>query len=328
MTRIPAGRMAWAAITLLVLGFLTACASTPDDGHLAGHELRDLQAAAHHSIDTSRPVLAIALGGGGLRGYAHIGVLQALEDAGIQPNLVVGTSIGAVVGAAYASGVAPAQLWNLATAAPMFSLADVTLTGPGFIKGQALARWTNELVGQMPIERFPKRFAAVASDLQRATPIVITSGNAGQAARASAAIPGVFLPVKYSDGELVDGGVTSLVPVQTARALGADIVIAVDVYCHGAKYPSTSVLSVWLRVSQTQSCLLAKAELAGADVVIAPPVFPPALNDAAAREQARRLGYAAASEAVPALRAVLHRLAGDSERVNSDASMREVSPAH
>jgi NTE family protein len=113
----------------------------------------------------------------------------------------------------------------------------------------------------------------------------------------------VFLPVKYSDGELVDGGVTSLVPVQTARALGADIVVAVDIYCHGVRYPSTSVLSVWLRVSQTQSCLLAKGELAGADVVIAPPVSLPALNDAAAREQARRLGYAAASEAVPALRA-------------------------
>ncbi|TXT39232.1 MAG: NTE family protein [Comamonadaceae bacterium] len=328
VTRIPAGRMAWAAITLLTLGFLTACAATPDDERPAGHELRDLQAAAHHSDGASRPVLAIALGGGGLRGYAHIGVLQALEDAGIQPNLVVGTSIGAIVGAAYASGVAPAQLWNLATAAPMFSLADLTLTGPGFVKGQALARWTNELVGQQPIERFSKRFAAVASDLQRAMPIAITSGNAGQAARASAAIPGVFLPVKYSDGELVDGGITSLVPVQTARALGADIVIAVDIYCHGARYPSTSVLSAWLRVSQTQSCLLAKAELAGADVVIATPVSPPALNDAAAREQARRLGYAAASEAVPALRAALRRFAGDSEHVNSDASMREVSPVH
>lgn len=224
MTPIPARRMAWAAITLLVLGFLTACAATPDDARPEGHELRDLQAAGRHSDGALRPALAIAPGGG-LRGYAHIGVLQALEDAGIRPSIAVGTPIGAIAGAAYASGVAPGQLWNLAAAAPVFSLADVTLTGPGFVKGEALARWTNELVGQLPIERFPKRFAAVASDLQRATPVAITSGNAGQAARASAAIPGVFLPVKYSDGELVDGGVTSLVPVQTARALGADIVI-------------------------------------------------------------------------------------------------------
>lgn len=205
-------------------------------------------------------------------------------------------------------------------AAPLFSLADVTLSGPGFVKGEALARWTNELVGHLPIERFPRRFAAVATNLERATSVVITSGNAGQAARASAAIPGVFLPVKYSDGELVDGGVTSLVPIRTARALGADIVIGVDIYCQGTRYPPSSVLSVWLRVSQTQSCLLASYELTGADIVIAPSVSPPALNDAAARDEARRIGYAAISEALPALKAALQRRASEDERVDVPAS--------
>lgn len=298
-------RAASLVATLLLLG-LTACATTPGDTRLAGQELRDVQPAVRYGDSAPRPVVAIALGGGGLRGYAHIGVLQALEDGGIHPDIVVGTSIGAIVGAAYASGASPARLWTLATTAPVLSLADVTLMGPGFIKGDALARWTNELVGGLPIERFPKQFAAVASDLERSAPIVITSGDAGQAARASAAIPGIFLPVKYADGELVDGGVTSLVPVQAARALGADIVIGVDIYCHGARYGSGSALSVMLRVSQTQSCLLANAELASADVVIAPPVSPAAINDAASRERLRRLGYAAASEALPALRAALH----------------------
>lgn len=202
MTRDLAERVAWVAIALLVLGLLTACASTPSNMHLVGHELHDLESAQRRSDPASRPVLGIALGGGGLRGYAHIGVLQALEDAGIHPDVVVGTSIGAIVGATYASGASPSRLWTQATTAPLFSLVDVTFFGPGFLKGEALASWTNELVGHLPIERFPTRFAAVASNLERSTSIVITSGNAGQAARASAAIPGVFLPVKYIDGEL------------------------------------------------------------------------------------------------------------------------------
>jgi NTE family protein len=327
VTGILARRAASFAARFLFLGILAACATAPGDTRLVGHELRDVQAGVRFGGSKPRPVVAIALGGGGLRGYAHIGVIQALEDNGIHPDIVVGTSIGAIVGAAYASGASPSRLWTLATTAPVLSLADVTLMGPGFIKGDALARWTNELVGGLPIERFPKRFAAVASDLERSACVVITSGDAGQAARASAAIPGIFQPVKYADGELVDGGVTSLVPVRAARALGADIVIGVDIYCHGARYASSSALSVMLRVSQTQSCLLANAELAGADVVIAPFVFPAAINDAASREQVRRLGYVAANEALPALRAALHRQASDGARASADGSAREGSAA-
>lgn len=300
---------------LLAAGLLTACAGTPDgaptfdgswlvDGKLqarTGSEQVSAQRVAH------RPVLALALGGGGLRGYAHIGVLQALDEAGIHPDLVVGTSIGAIVGAAYASGTSPNALWKKATTAPVLSLADVTLRGPGFVKGEALARWANELVGQQPIERFPIRFAAVASDFDRVLPFVITRGDAGQAARASAAIPGVFLPVRAADTEFVDGGVTSLVPIRAARALGADVVIGIDIYCHGPRYASSSVFSMWLKVTQTQSCLIAQDELATADLLIAPPIAPAGIDDAAGREAARKLGYEAAREALPALRAILAR---------------------
>jgi NTE family protein len=270
------------------------------DGHLP----TKLAATARQS---TAPRLAIALGGGGLRGYAHIGVLQALEEAGIHPTLVVGTSIGSIIGGAYAAGTPPDQLWRQAESIKMSSLFDVTLSGPGFVKGDALARWANTLVGQKSIEDFPVRFAAVATDIDRSLPYVITQGDAGQALRASAAIPGVFLPVQSAGHVFVDGGIVSLVPVYAARALGADVVVAVDIYCHGPQYPSSSMVSMWLRVAQAQSCILSRPEAASADVLIAPAITPAAADDAVGREEARRRGYDATIAALPLLQAVLRR---------------------
>lgn len=312
---------------LFAVSFLAACAGTPD--RTAGFEgawLMDgaLQAQPASPVSKERsasPRIALVLGGGGLRGYAHIGVLQALSQAGIHPDLVVGTSIGSIVGAAYASGASPDQLWQQASSMRVTSLADVTLHGPGFVKGEALARWANTLVGQQLIERFPVQFAAVATDIERSLPYVISRGDAGEALRASAAIPGVFLPVQFSGHVLVDGGVTSLVPVYAARALGADVVIAVDIYCHGPQYPSNSAVSMLLRVSQVQSCLLSRPEAASADLLIAPAIAPAGVDDAEGRETARRLGYEAAVAALPALQAALLRYGTvDEARTGSSGS--------
>ncbi|WCM92309.1 patatin-like phospholipase family protein [Acidovorax sp. NCPPB 2350] len=297
---------------LLLAGLLAACAGVPEPAQrgFEGGRLVDgaLQAPAALPLVPSpavRPRVALVLGGGGLRGFAHIGVLQALEEAGIRPDLVVGTSIGAIIGAAYASGRTPGQLWQQASTLRVRSLADVTLSGPGFVKGEALARWADGLVGGQAIERFPVRFAAVATDLDHSRPYVITQGDAGQALRASAAIPGVFLPVQANGLTLVDGGVAALVPVRAARALGADVVIAVDIYCHGPRYPSNSSVSMWLRVSQAQSCLLSGPETSSADVLIAPAIALTGVNDAEGRETARRLGYEAAAAQLPELWSVL-----------------------
>jgi NTE family protein len=230
-----------------------------------------------------------------------------LEEAGIHPSLVVGTSIGSIIGAAYAAGTTPDQLWRQAESLRMNTLLDVTLRGPGFVKGDALARWANTLVGQKPIEDFPVRFAAVATDIDRSLPYVITQGDAGQALRASAAIPGVFLPVQSDGHVFVDGGVVALVPVYAARALGADVVIAVDIYCHGPQYPSSSMVSMWLRVAQAQSCMLSRPEAASADVLIAPAITPATADDPGSREDARRRGYAATVAALPMLQSALRR---------------------
>jgi NTE family protein len=298
-------------LLLLTVVLLAACAGTPERGEalkgawLVAGGLSTQPVAAVSERQATSPRVALALGGGGLRGYAHIGVLQALEEAGIRPDLVVGTSIGAIIGAAYASGISPDQLWQLVNSMRVTSLVDVTLHGPGFVKGAALARWVNTLVGYQPIERFPVQFAAVATDIDRSLPYVIAQGDAGEAVLASAAIPGVFLPVQSGGHVLVDGGVASLVPVRAARALGADVVIAVDIYCKGPRYPSKSAISMWLRVSQTQSCLLSEPETASADVLIAPAITSAGLDDAAGREAARQQGYKAAVAALPSLSAAL-----------------------
>jgi len=298
---------------LVAASLLAACAGTPeratgfDGAWLVDGSLQAQPAAPASRRDAVPPKVAVVLGGGGLRGYAHIGVLQALNEAGIHPDLVVGTSIGSIIGAAYASGISPDQLWQQANSMRVGSLADVTFSGPGFVKGEALARWANLLVRQKPIEDFPVQFAAVTTDIERALPYVITRGDAGQALRASAAIPGVFLPVQSAGHAFVDGGVVSLVPVHAARALGADVVVAVDIYCHGPRYPSNSAVSMWLKVSQTQSCLLSNPEAASADVLIAPAIVPAGVDDPQGRETARRRGYEAATAALPALRAVLRK---------------------
>lgn len=310
-------KLSWRCVlsALLCALLATSCAGpastseTVRDNGLRGTTLEEMRTETDRTTDPlrRRPVVALVLGGGGLRGYAHIGVLQALEEIGFDPDIVVGTSIGAIVGAPYAAGASPGELWTCAEDTRVYSLADLTATGTGFVKGEALARWVDSLVASKPIERFPRRFAAVATDLERSIPVILTLGDAGEVARASASIPGVFVPIRYRDSVLVDGGVTSVVPVRVARAMGADIVVAVDIYCHSPRYPATSIMSIVLRTMQAQSCLIAQNELAEADVLIAPAVSPAGAQDAAGRERVRQAGYDAAKSAAPQLEALLRQ---------------------
>jgi NTE family protein len=249
----------------------------------------------------SRPTIALALGGGGLRGYAHVGVLRALEEAGIRPDIVVGTSAGALVGAAYASGLTPDEIEAAAFTVKVSSLIDWTLSSSGLMRGDHLASWVDKMTAGTPIERFPVRFGAVATDLQSGRAVLIDRGSAGSAIRASAAVPGVTVPVAYNAGHLVDGGVASLVPVRFARAMGADIVIAVDIYCNGPRAEGVGVTKVMSRVMQTQSCLIATPEMAEADVLIAPAVKVPGMSANEEKRLTVRAGYEAARAALTRL---------------------------
>lgn len=176
-----------------------------------------------------KPRIGLALGGGSARGWAHVGVIRALEQAGIRPDLVCGTSIGALVGAAYASGeLERFEQWVLGMGIKeVISLLDVGLSG-GVIKGERLMDFFRRNVADRPVEDLPLPFGAVATALDTGTEVWLRSGSTLQAVRASIALPGLFPPVQRDGQILVDGGLVNPVPVSLARAMGAEIVIAVD----------------------------------------------------------------------------------------------------
>jgi NTE family protein len=178
---------------------------------------------------TGKPRIGLALGGGSARGWAHIGVIRALEQAGVRPDIVCGTSIGALVGAAYAAGeLDRLEQWVLGLSmAEVLGFIDVGLTS-GLVKGERLMAFFRERIKDSPIDELAIPFAAVATALQTGREIWLRDGSTLDAVRASIAVPGLFAPVLRDGLLLVDGGLVNPVPVSLARAMNADIVIAVD----------------------------------------------------------------------------------------------------
>lgn len=244
-----------------------------------------------------KPRIALALGGGAARGFAHIGVIKALETNALVPDLVVGTSAGSVVGALYAAGHGPFELQKLAIQLDESSVTDWSLFDRGVIKGEALERFINTHVGNKPLEGLKRRFAAVATDLQSGEPIIFQRGNTGTAVRASSSIPGVFPPVAINGREYVDGGLVAPIPVREARSLGADLVIAVDISGRPSGKKNQGSVDVLLDTISIMGGALGKVELADADVVIRPELRGlPATNFQQRHEailQGEKVGFAA-----------------------------------
>lgn len=181
-----------------------------------------------------RPRIGLALGSGGARGWAHVGVLRALRDLGVWPDVVAGTSIGAMVGAFVAADAFEAlerELEKLTRARLASFFIEAHLPRHGLFSGQAVMRWLErpELLGPCDFTDLARPFAAVATDLRTGRAVTLREGNVAQAVRASISIPGLFDPVPHGEGALIDGGFSDPVPVAAARALGADFVIAVDI---------------------------------------------------------------------------------------------------
>lgn len=223
-------------------------------------------------IQAREPVIALALGGGGAKGFAHIGVIKVLESHGIKPKIVTGTSAGSFVGSLYASGKSPYQLQHIALTFKESDIRDLTLNRQGFIAGQKLQDFVNQHVANKPIEKFPIRFAAVATRLDNGRKADFIKGNAGQAVRASCSIPNVFVPATIGGTQYVDGGLVSPIPVQTAKAMGADLVIAVDI---SARPTDNQPVSMWGLLDQTLNIMGQQSihqELAQANIVIQPKV--------------------------------------------------------
>jgi NTE family protein len=176
------------------------------------------------------PRIGLALGSGSARGWSHIGIIDALAEAGIEADIVCGTSIGSLVGAAYVAGrLADLRRWaEKATWREIVALMDIRLSGGGVIDGNEVVRWLRGLGVDGPIESYAKRYAAIATDLAAGREVWLERGPIHEAVRASIALPGILSPAKIDEKWLVDGGLSNPVPVSVCRALGADVIIAVN----------------------------------------------------------------------------------------------------
>ncbi|GIK96326.1 MAG: patatin [Alphaproteobacteria bacterium] len=178
----------------------------------------------------TRPRIGLALGSGSARGWAHIGVIEALIEAGVEPEIVCGASIGALVGAAYVADRLPAlkEFAEALTWREIVRLLDVRLSGGGLINGKRIVELLRKLKIAEPIESYDKPYAAVAADLETGREVWLCDGPIDQAVRASVSLPGIVSPTRRDGRWLADGGLVNPIPVSTCRALGADIIIAVN----------------------------------------------------------------------------------------------------
>lgn len=255
------------------------------------------------------PKLALVLGGGAVRGFAHVGVIKVLQAHGIEPELVVGTSAGSVVGALYAAGYSGFELQKIAFQLEDDSVGDWIIPDRGFIKGEALQQFINKSVRNQPIEKLKKPFAAVATDLQSGELTVFRRGNTGMAVRASSSVPGVFQPVSISGRDYVDGGLTSPVPVEVARGLGADVIIAVDISAKPRFGKTESWSDILLQTFGIMGQSISRHELRDADVLIRPNTGGFGSADFAMKHEAILEGEKAAQAAMPLIRQKLQQAA-------------------
>ncbi|MDH4053700.1 MAG: patatin-like phospholipase family protein [Rubrivivax sp.] len=248
------------------------------------------------------PVIGLALGGGAARGFAHIGVIQVLEEAGIRPQLAAGTSAGSLVAALWASGLNGDALARLAVQMDEGDLADWAFPGRGLLRGDALARYVRLHTGRVPIERMPRALGILATDLDSGEPVLFRRGDTGVAVQASSAVPAFFRPVAIGGREYVDGGLVAPVPVSWARQMGAGLVVAVDISepTHGAA--TQDALRMLLQTFSIMGRRLNHHELALADIVIRPDMTGLAGTDFGSRQRALAAGRQAALLALPALR--------------------------
>jgi NTE family protein len=257
-----------------------------------------------------KPVkVALVLGAGASKGFAHIGVLKILEANGVPIHMVVGTSAGSFVGSLYAYGYTPYQLQKLAFSVEKGDIADLTVPDNGFLKGEKLEEYVNRAVRNTPLESLRIPCYAVATDVGSGSEIVFGRGNTGRAVRASCSIPGVFRPVRIGDRTYVDGGVVSPVAVDAAKRLGADVVIAVDISADASGAAPESTVETLLQSVGIMYAKLASLQLSRADVVIRPKVGYIGSSDFSRRHEAILEGEVAAQEAMPRIRSLLERTA-------------------
>ena len=253
------------------------------------------------------PKVGLALGGGAARGFAHVGVILALEEAGIKVDMVAGTSAGSLVAAIYASGKTGAQLQTVAEGMEEAAISDWTLPffGRGMLRGDALARYVNLQVNNKLVESMTIPLGIVATDLRTGQGVLFQRGDTGAAVRASSAVPSVFNPVKIGAAEYVDGGLVSPVPVRYARQMGADVVIAVDISSAPEGNLADNQLQILLQTFAIMGKSINNFELKDAELVVRPALVGVKGGDFSAKRRAIDAGKLAMQQMVPQLRALI-----------------------
>lgn len=295
------------SLLLLLPFFLVACA-TPQP--IQYKDVIEPQAVSIEPIRSDQPIVALALGSGGERGFAHIGVIKALEANHIPVDIIVGTSAGSVVGALYAGGYKSDELEQLAFELDHDQLNDFELSRRGYIRGEQLQDFINRALKNRSIEQLDKPFAAIATQFNNGNAVAFNHGNTGMAVRASSSIPGVYYPVLIDGNEYVDGDLNGPVSVSVARKMGADIVIAVDVLQQPKDNPSSQdvidILRQSLRIMR-QSILA--HELESAQVIIRPAIGVTPKINASNKQRLITAGEEAAILAIPQIQELLQKIA-------------------
>lgn len=291
---------------LLIALFLSGCAVSPEVKSPTAQEALPSDQAL---VLKKPPKVGLVLGGGAARGFAHIGVIQVLEEAGIRPNLVVGTSAGSLVAALYASGKSGAQLQKVAETMEEATFADWTLPifSRGLLRGEALARYVSLQVNGRVIESTAMPLGIVATDLNSGQGMLFQRGDIALAVRASSAVPAIFQPVKISGRDYVDGGLVSPVPVRYARQMGAEFVIAVDISGLPEGNAANDTLQVLMQTFTIMIKSINNFELREADLVVRPALAGVGSSDFSSRRRSIEAGRSAMLALLPQLKLAINK---------------------
>ncbi len=238
----------------------------------------------------------LALGGGAARGFAHIGVLRAMEEAGLQPDYVAGTSVGSLIGALYCAGMGWQEIWKQAETLDWGDLVKVTMPTLGLVKADKLEALVEKLVEKRRIEDFAIPFSAVSVDLIGGTQVIFDRGPAGTAVRASCSIPGIFAPLEDAGRMLVDGGVMNNLPADVVKQMGANLVLAVDLFAaglHQSKKPA-NLAEVMLRSTIIFMSNTSRAGTEAANAIVVPQLEEYDFHDMSNKQEMMEIGYEAA----------------------------------
>lgn len=253
-----------------------------------------------------RPKVGLALGSGGARGFAHIGVIKVLEEEGIPIDIIAGSSMGSLVGAFYSAGMNPEMMMKLAVHLKKKYWLDYTVPKMGFVTGEKIKEMVRILTHGKHIEQLDIPLAIVATDLEKGERVVFTQGPIAQAVRASVSIPGIFVPEEVDGRLLVDGGVIDRVPITVAKDLGAGVVIGVDVGMISTEGKLTSIFDVIAQTIQVMEREIFKFRTVEADVMITPSVGQYSATNFTQIEELITAGEEAARRAIDQIKEVLH----------------------